>query len=72
MIEEVAPVEMKTTPGIQAADIIAWGMNRENFAKEGETSKYLGHVIRQVIPAFHIVWDETKMREQFKPLLYLP
>ena len=63
---------MKTTPGIQAADIIAWGMNRETFVKEGDLAKYLGHIIRQVIPAFHIVWDEAKMREQFKPLLYLP
>jgi hypothetical protein len=72
LIEEVAAVDMKKTPGVQAADIIAWGMNRETFAKEGDTAKYLGHVIRQVIPAFHIVWDEAKMREHFKPLLYLP
>ncbi|MGD0922917.1 MAG: DUF3800 domain-containing protein [Terriglobia bacterium] len=72
MIDEVASVEMKTTPGIQAADIIAWGMNRETFAEEGDTAKYLEQIIRQVIPAFHIVWDEAKMREYFKPLLYLP
>jgi len=72
LIDQVAPLEMKTTPGIQAADIIAWGMNRETFAKEGDIAKYLGHIIRQVIPAFHVVWDEAKMREQFKPLLYLP
>jgi Protein of unknown function (DUF3800) len=70
VIDEVASVDMKKVPGIQAADIIAWGMNRETFAKDGDAAKYLGHIIRQVIPAFHIVWDEPKMREHFKPLLY--
>jgi uncharacterized protein DUF3800 len=71
LIEEVASVDMKKTPGIQAADIIAWGMNRETFVREGEMAKYLGHIIRQVIPSLHAVWDEAKMREQFKPLIYL-
>jgi hypothetical protein len=70
-INEVVSVEMRTTPGIQAADIIAWGMNRETFAKEGDTAKYLGHIIRQVIPSHYIVWDEAKMRGYFKPLLFL-
>jgi len=62
---------MKSTPGIQAADIIAWSVNRETFAKEGQTAKYLGHILRQVIPSHYVVWDETKMRQQFKPLLHL-
>jgi len=70
-IDEIVSVEMKRTPGIQAADIIAWGMNRETFAKEGQTAKHLGHIIRQVIPSHYIVWDEAKMREHFKQLLYL-
>jgi hypothetical protein len=72
IIDQVAPAEMKTTPGIQAADIIAWGMNRETFAKEGDMAKHLGHILRSVIPAFHVVWDEAKMKEHYKPLLYLP
>ena len=63
---------MQKTPGIQAADIIAWGINRETFAKEGDIAKYLGYIVQQVIPAFHIVWDEAKMRQQFRPLLHLP
>ena len=72
IVEDVAAVEMRKTPGIQAADMIAWGMNRETFAREGDIAKHMGHIIRQVIPAFHIVWDEAKLREQFNPLLYLP
>jgi hypothetical protein len=71
VIEEVAPAIMQKTPGIQAADIIAWGMNRETFAQEGDLAKYLGHILRQVIPSIHVVWDETKMRQEFKRVLYL-
>lgn len=71
-IEEVAPVEMKKTAGIQAADIIAWARNRETFAKEGDVAKHLGHILRSVIPSSYVVWDEAKMRQHFKPLLYLP
>jgi len=70
-IDEITCVDMKKTPGIQAADIIAWAVNRETFAKEGQTAKYLGHILRQVIPSYYVVWDETKMKKQFRPLLHL-
>lgn len=69
LIDEVAPVEMETAPGVQAADIIAWSMNRETFAKEGEPGKYFGHIIRQVVPSRYVVWNEEKLRAQFRPLI---
>lgn len=72
VIEEVAPAVMQKTPGIQAADIIAWAMNRETFAKDGDMACYLGSIIRNVIPSIFVVWDEAKMRQQFKPLIHLP
>jgi Protein of unknown function (DUF3800) len=72
LIDEVGSIEMQTTPGIQAADIVAWGMNREKFAQEGQKAKYMAHIMRQVIPAFSVVWDEDNMKKHFKPLLYLP
>jgi hypothetical protein len=71
-IDEVAPVEMRKTPGIQAADIIAWGRNRETFAKEGDIASHLAHILRQVIPTSYVIWDEAKLRKQFKPLIHLP
>jgi len=61
---------MRKTPGIQAADIIAWGMNRETFAKEGDMVKYLGHILRTVVPSLFVIWDEAKMRQHYKQLLY--
>jgi hypothetical protein len=71
-IEEVVPVDMKKTPGIQAADIIAWAVNRENTVQKGKTASYMAHVIRTVIPSLSVVWGEEKMRQQFKPLIYKP
>lgn len=71
LIPEVAPVDMKVTPGIQAADIIAWGRNRQTFAQEGEMASHMMEVLLQVIPAFHVVWDEARMRQHFKPLIHL-
>jgi len=63
---------MKKIPGIQAADIIAWGRNRETFAKEGDIASHLAHILRQVMPTSYVIWNEAKLREQFKPLIHLP
>ncbi len=71
-IEEVAPVDMKKTPGIQMADIIAWTRNRETFTKDGDIAHYLPNILKQVIPTTYVVWDEAKLRQQYKPLIYLP
>ena len=71
-IDEVASVEMKKTPGIQAADIIAWGRNRETFTKEGEIANHLAHILREVMPTSYAILNEAKLREQFKPLIHRP
>ena len=71
MIKEVTAVDMRNAPGIQAADIVAWAVNRENLVQHGKKAKYLGHIMRQVIPSLHVVWDETKMRQHFKPALHV-
>ena len=70
LIEQVSSVDMRKTPGIQAADIMAWGVNRETFAQDGDEAKYLAHIIRQVIPSLYVRWDEAKMREKFRPTIY--
>jgi hypothetical protein len=72
MVKEVASVKMQDVPGIQAADILAWSINRENTAKGDVPGRLLSEIMRTVIPSGHIVWDETKMREKFSPLIYKP
>jgi hypothetical protein len=71
-IDEVAPVDMKKTPGIQVADIIAWARNRETFTKDGDLAHYLPQILKSVIPTSYVIWDEEKLRQQYKPLIHLP
>jgi hypothetical protein len=71
LIQEVSTVEMKAVPGIQAADIVAWGINREYNKTEGP-GKLLAHIIRQIIPTRYVVWNEENLRKHYKPLIYRP
>jgi hypothetical protein len=70
LVEQVAAVDMKKVPGVQAADIIAWGVNRE-ITENHSKGRFLAQIIRDSIPYVCTVWDEEAMRSQFKPLLYL-
>ena len=72
LIKKVSAVDMKKVPGVQAADILAWAVNRDNTVSEGKAGKHLRHIIQQVIPAFSVLWDEAKLRKHYQPLLYLP
>lgn len=72
LIEEVSTVaDMKKVPGIQAADVLAWGVNRENTAFGDQPGVSLSQIMRTVIPSGSIVWDEAKMRQKFSPLIHL-
>lgn len=72
LIEQVSEVDMKKVPGIQAADILAWAVNREQTAAAGKKGSMMRHVMMQVIPAYSVIWDEAKIKKHYKPLLYLP
>ena len=72
LIKQVSAVDMRKVPGVQAADILAWAVNRDATIQEGKKAKYLRHIMHQVIPASYVVWDEAKFRKHFKPLLYSP
>ena len=72
MVEQVSAVDMKKIPGVQAADILAWAVNRDNAVTEGHPGKHMREVMLKVIPASSVIWDEAKLRKHFKPLLWLP
>jgi len=72
LIEQITPVEMRKVPGVQAADILAWAVNREQTSAAGKKGTMMRHIMMQVIPASSVVWDEAKIRKHYKPLLWLP
>jgi hypothetical protein len=67
----ITTAEMRSVPGIQAADILAWGVNKESTKRAGRYSE-MANIMRQVISSYYMVFDEKKMRQEFRPLIYNP
>lgn len=68
-VDGIAEDEMKQNPGIQAADILAWGTNRENTAREGKDGTSLAYIMKQVIAATWKEYDESRLLSEFGPPL---
>lgn len=62
MVDSVAEGTMETTPGIQAADILAWGLNRENTAPEGHYGTGLAEILRNITAGTWMHVDEDVLR----------
>lgn len=62
--------DMKRLPGLQAADLLAWAVNREHTVPEGTAGKYHAHFMRQVISQYYINFDELKLREKYGQILF--
>jgi hypothetical protein len=62
LVDSVAEGTMETTPGIQAADILAWGLNRENTAPEGHYGTGLAEILRNITAGTWMHVDEDVLR----------
>lgn len=69
-IAQVDTADMKSAPGIQAADMVAWGTNREMMQGGGPYSE-MAWIVRQLVPWYSKIFDEDTMRREFSPLVYL-
>jgi hypothetical protein len=65
LIDDVTEADMKKVPGIQAADILAWSVNRDHTAPEGYPGKAYLEIMKKVIPSGSVFWDEDKMRKRY-------
>lgn len=68
LVDSVTEANMQTVPGIQAADILAWGVNRQNIADEGSEGKHLAYILRQIVRCTWKVFDEAALRKEFLTL----
>lgn len=57
--------QMKHVPGLQAADVLAWCVNREHIAEEGMAGKMHAHIMRQIISLYYIDFDEDMLRHRY-------
>jgi hypothetical protein len=69
LVDGVGEGEMKLTPGIQAADVLAWATNRENTVAEGEEGKHIAYLLHQVVMSFRKVYDRETLLKEFGPPL---
>jgi hypothetical protein len=65
LIKSVASAAMRSTPALQAADLLAWATNRilSKAPDEPALGKHLEHIMKQIIPSSWILWDEKKFME---------
>jgi len=70
-IRHVGSSDMRTTPGLQVADMLAWGSNREE--NEGaSTFPHIALTLRSLVPTKSVKWDESMLRKRYRPLIYRP
>jgi len=63
LVDSVTEGTMQSTPGIQAADILAWGLNRENTAPEGHYGTGLANILRNITAGTWANVDESLLRQ---------
>jgi hypothetical protein len=73
-ITHIGPALMRKTPGIQVADMLAWATNRDLLEFPGALvrQRYQDLIIplRSLMPTNSATWDEWKLRQTFKPLVW--
>ena len=60
-----ATTRMKQLPGLQAADMLAWAVNREHTVDEGAPGRMHAYIMRQIISQYYVSFDEAKLRERY-------
>lgn len=73
-IKHIGPAQMKCTAGLQVADMLAWATNRDlrEFPGALVRQRYQDLIIplRSLIPTKYAMWDENRLRNSFKPLVW--
>jgi len=70
-IKHVGTSIMRSTVGIQVADMLAWSRNREQ-TKPGERYESLALALTRLSPSCIAFWDENLLRRKYRPLIYKP
>lgn len=65
MIKTITTADMRDNPGLQAADLAAWTVNRKNWFKGKDLLfQNIELFMKEIIPSAFIIWDEQRLREQ--------
>lgn len=69
-IKHVGSADMRSTPGLQIADMLAWARNRE----ENKATRFegLALALTRLAPSKWIIWNEESFRKKYRPLIHPP
>jgi hypothetical protein len=65
LLKTVTTADMRDHPALQAADMLAWSVNRDLTSKYDRPFKAWAHIMHQVIPTTGILWDENRLRNHY-------
>ena len=68
LINGISEAESRRVQGLQAADVIAWSVNREATSSTGLPGVHLAEILKQVVPHTYLIWDEERLRRRFGPV----
>jgi len=75
-IKHIGSAQMRKTPGLQVADMLAWATNRklQEFPGALMRQRYQDLIIplRSLLPTRYATWDEWRLRRSFKPVIWTP
>jgi hypothetical protein len=63
LLKTITTADMREKPGLQAADLLAWAVNRSRLPRDA-SFKLAQMIMTTIIPRAHIVWDEEKLKEK--------
>jgi len=66
LLKTVTSADMRDYPALQAADMLAWSVNRDLTSTGDRPFKAWAHIMHQVVPTSGIIWDEERLRKQYE------
>lgn len=68
LVDGIGDGDMRRNPGLQAADLLAWGVNRQSTAAEGTEGKEMAYIMRQLVMSTWKEYDEETLRKEFSSI----
>ena len=65
IIKTVTSADMRQHPPLQAADMLAWAVNRDLTSDADKPYRYLAGMMVEVIPTGAGIWDEKRLRARY-------
>jgi len=66
LLKTISSADMRDHPALQAADMLAWSVNRGLTSKGDRPFKAWAHIMHQVIPTSGIIWNEERLRKHYE------